>query len=155
MCRSITGPQETAPMRVAWPPALAGVLLAAVLMAPPSVAASSPHIVPGEVIVQFASGTEGHRMVVETGKQATPDLTGFDPVVARLERDAGVPLTAKQLLSGQRLLLGIETNRIVEKALLDLDLTALTHLAIQRLSALSDIASAQPNYRASFRTPEP
>jgi hypothetical protein len=124
-------------------------------MASPSFAASSPLVVPGEVIVQFASGSEGDRVVVQTGKQATPDLTEFAPVVARLEREAGIPLTAKQLLSGRRLLLAIETNRIVEKALLDLDLTALTHLAIQRLSALSDIAGAQPNYRASFRAPEP
>jgi len=142
-------------MRDTWPPALAWVLLAAVLMAPSSCAASSARVVPGEVIVKFASGSEGHRMVVETGRQAEPNLTEFDPVMARLERDAGVPLTAKQLLSGQRLLLAIDTNRIVEKPLLDLDLTALTHLVIQRLSALSDIASAQPNYRASIHTPEP
>jgi hypothetical protein len=92
-------------------------------------------------------------MVVRARSQPAPDLTEFASVVARLESDTGIPLTAKQLLSGQRLLLEIETTRIVDKMLLDVDRPALTHLAVQRLSVLSDIADAQPNYRSSIRSP--
>jgi hypothetical protein len=43
-------------------------------------------------------------MVVRARSQPAPDLTEFASVVARLESDTGIPLTAKQLLSGQRLL---------------------------------------------------
>jgi hypothetical protein len=123
-------------------------------MASPSFAASSARFVPGEVIIQFAPGSEGHHMVMQVSKQPAPDLADFVPIVARLTTATSIPLTAKQLLSGQRLLLAVDTNRLVDKALLDLDLAALTHLAIQRLSALSEIANAQPNYRSSIRTPD-
>ena len=92
---------------------------------------------------------------MEVSRQPTPDLADFAPIVTRLATATSIPLTAKQLLSGQRLLLGIDNNRVLDGALLNVDLSALTHLAIQRLSALSEIASAQPNYRSSIRAPEP
>jgi hypothetical protein len=140
-------------MRVIWHSTAAWVLVAAVLTGSPSVAASSARFVPGEVIVQFAQDSEGHRMVTRAGRQPAPDLSEFASVVARLESKTGIPLTAKQLLSGQRLLLEIETTRILDKMLLDVDRPALAHLAVQRLSVLSDIADAQPNYRSSIRSP--
>ena len=141
-------------MRVAWHSTPAWFLVAIVLMASLSVAASSAPFVPGDVIVQFAPGSEGHHTVMQVSKQPAPDLADFVPIVARLTTATSIPLTTKQLLSGQRLLLVIETNRIVDRTLFNLDLSALTHLAIQRLSALSEIANAQPNYRSSIRTPE-
>ncbi|WP_447599732.1 hypothetical protein [Nitrospira sp. Nam80] len=151
----IAHPQDTNAMHTAWHQTPAWLLFATGLMVMPSVAASSAPFVPGEIIIQFDPGSEGHRLAMQASRQSVPDLTDFAPIVTRLETMTGIPLTAKQLVSGQRLLLAIDTNRMADKALLDLNLAALTHLAIQRLSAVSEIVSAQPNYRASFRTPEP
>ena len=224
-------------MRVAWHPTPAWVLGATILMASPPVAASSVRFVPGEVVIQFVPGSEGHHTVMQVGKQPAPDLTEFAPVMTRLTTATSIPLTAKQLLSGQRLLLGIDTNRVVHEAagrlrgkpgvraagldetgpepsrsssggapirveftqdsqlnrllsevvdnpdspvrqelladlqadlaipltigtvrrdalLLNVDLPALTHLTVQRLSTVSEIREAQLNYLLSIRTPE-
>lgn len=224
-------------MRVAWRQFSAWLLVAAPLVAAPPIATSSARFVLGEVIVQFASGSEGHRIVMQAGKQATPDLTDLAPVVGLLETMTSIPLTAKQLLSGQRLLLGIDTNRVLYEAagrlrrkpgvraagfdetapepsrsssgealirveftqdsslnrllaevtdnpdspvgqelladlqadlaiplairtahrdslLLNVDLPALTHLTVQRLSTVSEIREAQLNYLLSIRRPE-
>ncbi len=230
--------QATNQMRVAWLQPPAWVLLVTWLLATWSIAASSARFVPGEVIVQFAPGSEGHRIVTQASGQPAPDLVDFAPIVTRLGTTTSIPLTAKQLLSGQRLLLKIDANRIVHEAagrlrekpgvrtagldetgsgpshlspleltirvestqgsslshwlaeaadnldsparqellgelqtdlaipltirtvhretvLLDVDLPALTRLTVQRLSALSEIANAQPNYLSSIRRPEP
>jgi hypothetical protein len=152
---SLSQSQVANQMRIAWRPTPTWFLVAIVLMASPSIAASSARFVPGEVIVQFAPGSESHRVVAQASRQPAPDLADFAPIVTRLTTATNIPLSAKQLLSGQRLLLGIDTNRIIDKKLVDVDLSALTHLAIQQLSALSEIANAQPNYRSSIRTPEP
>jgi hypothetical protein len=224
-------------MRVVWHQFPAWLLLATLPIATSSIAASSARFVPGEVIVHFASGSEGHRIVTQMTKQPAPDLMDVAPVVAHLETMTNIPLTAKQLLSGQRLLLEVDTNRIIpevssqlrrkpgvltaspdqtpaepsqppsagsairiefaqdsplnhrlaeaadnldsptrqrlladlqrglaipltiravhrETLLLDVDLPALTHLTIQRLSTLSEVHNAQLNYLLSIRTPE-
>ena len=108
--------QATNQMRVAWLQPPAWVLLVTWLLATWSIAASSARFVPGEVIVQFAPGSEGHRIVTQASGQPAPDLADFAPIVMRLATTTSIPLTAKQLLSGQRLLLKIDANRIVHEA---------------------------------------
>jgi hypothetical protein len=229
--------QDTNAMHTAWHQTPAWLLFATGLMVMPSVAASSGRFVPGDVVVQFDPGSEGHRLVMQASRQSVPDLSDFAPLVGRLERDIGILLTPKQLLSGQRLLLGIDTNRIVRESagrlrrkpgvrtvgpdetgstpsqsssgglpirieftqdspldrlaeaadhpdspagrellsdiqtdleipltirtvhehtvVLDVDLPALTHLAVQRLSAASEIREAQLNYLVSIPRPQP
>ncbi len=225
-------------MRVACLQPPVRVFLVTWLMVTPSIAASSARFVPGEVIVQFTPGSEGHGLVTETSGKPAPDLGKFAPTLTRLTTATSIPLTAKQLLSGQRLLLNIDIDRVVqevvgrlrekpgvrtagldetgsgatrsssagfpirveftqdsplnrllaeaadhgdsparqallgelqtdlaipltirtvhrETVLLDVDLSALTHLTVQRLVTVSEIGNAQPNYLFSIRTPEP
>jgi len=109
--------QATNQMRVAWLQSPAWILLVPWIMATPSIAGSSARFVAGEVIVQFAPDSDGHRVVTQASGQPAPDLADFAPIVTRLATTTSIPLTTKQLLSGQRLLLKIDAIRIVhEKA---------------------------------------
>ena len=107
--------QATNQMRVAWLQSPAWILLVPWLMATPSIAGSSARFVAGEVIVQFAPGSDGHRVVTQASGQPAPDLADFAPIVTRLTTTTSIPLTTKQLLSGQRLLLKIDAIRIVHE----------------------------------------
>jgi len=102
-------------MRVAWLQSPAWILLVPWIMATPSIAGSSARFVAGEVIVQFAPDSDGHRVVTQASGQPAPDMADFAPIVTRLATTTSIPLTTKQLLSGQRLLLKIDAIRIVHE----------------------------------------
>lgn len=90
---------------------------------------------PKAVVVAFAEGSEEY--AAAAAKRAGTDSGRFSRLIRALEGDVGVPLKGEVTR---------EDNVVVE-----IDLHALTEILVERLKALPEIESVQPNYILTIR----
>ncbi len=91
-----------------------------------------PQFVPGEGLVKFRPSTEGGKVVTRAGQVTPVDLRILAPVVSRFSSETGIPLKAKQLQSGNWILLSVDAEE-------------LTSVLVRRLCGKRSIAEARKN----------
>jgi hypothetical protein len=72
--------------------------------------------VPGEILVRFAPVSGGAEAVARASRSSPPDLKALNPVIDNLETAAHVPLSVKQLSSGDWVVLAVNSDRLTERA---------------------------------------
>ena len=72
--------------------------------------------VPGEILVRFAPASEWAKAVGRTVRVSPLDLKALDSVVHNLETAANIPLSVKQLSSGDWVVLAVDSDRLTERA---------------------------------------
>ena len=72
--------------------------------------------VPGEILVRFAPASEGAEAVARTVRVSPLDLKALDSVIDNLETAANVPMSVKQLSSGDWVVLAVDSDRLTERA---------------------------------------
>lgn len=86
--------------------------------------------VPGEAIVKFVEGTEGSKTIAQVSQSSSSDLRPLTPTIQALQSKVGIPLQATQITSGQRVVLSVE-------------LDALINSIVEKLGARQNVALAQ------------
>ncbi|MCU0733957.1 MAG: hypothetical protein MUF20_00340 [Methylotetracoccus sp.] len=76
----------------------------------------TPAFAPGEVMVKFRAGTEASRAVSRSARGDPPSLEGLMPTSRLLTEKTGIPLRAKQLLSGDWVLFVIDLDMLTTQA---------------------------------------
>lgn len=76
---------------------------------------SAAPFVPGDVILKFMDGSESDVAVARAGEPGPRDLHSLMPLVHRLQDKTEVPLKPKQILSGRRLLVSIDADKLTER----------------------------------------
>jgi hypothetical protein len=98
---------------------------------------SAAPFVPGDLIVKFMDGSESDVAVARAGEPGPGGLRSLMPLVHRLQDKAEVPLKPKQLLSGRRILVSIDADKLTEQLVEQLrgrDHVAATEVSRQRLN---------------------
>lgn len=93
--------------------------------------APTPRFVPGEVLVKFVPGTEGSSAVIQASRVSPPDLGALAQVTDRLQAKVNTPLRAKQVTSGQWVLLSVDGDKLTDQLL-------------EKLRGRKNVAGVQP-----------
>ncbi len=76
---------------------------------------SAAPFVPGDVILKFMDGSESDVAVTRAGEPGPSNLHSLIPLVHRLQDKTEVPLKPKQILSGRRLLVSVDADKLAER----------------------------------------
>lgn len=96
---------------------IAVTLLAAAIPDSAAAGGETPPFVPGEVMVKFRAGTAASSAVSRSAQAAPPSLEPLTPSARLLTEKSGIPLRAKQLLSGDWVVFVVDLDELAAQAL--------------------------------------
>jgi len=102
-----------------------------------TLSAQSPRFVPGEVIAKFVPGSEAGAAVARAAEREPLDLTGLEPIAARLGEAAGVPLRPVGLNSGHFCVLSVDAGQLGERLMRRLE----RRQRVERVEIVPDTAA--------------
>lgn len=88
------------------------VLLVLILSSVSMNAQSQPAFAPGEILIRYEAGTDGHAVVEKASRAIPLDLTMLTPEIEKLSTDVGIPLQIVALNSGGWLTIAVNTNAL-------------------------------------------
>ncbi len=95
---------------------IAMTLLGIVLPKGAAAGEAAPPFAPGEVLIKFRSGTDASSAVSRSGQKVPPSLEELAPTSRLLSEKTGIPLRAKQLLSGDWVVFAVDVDALGAQA---------------------------------------